>query len=134
MTCDEIIKSNDTYDVMIPSEYLERSILEPDCAQTVSDAYEIYYYNRQRVAPLSIENYTYSAIPKCFGLLDTSALEESGILKLQIHAVLTVILNSTVILWLTKDTLYLLGVMQLSREVLILKCFLNNYKSSAINL
>lgn len=89
MTCDEIIKSNDTYDVMIPSEYLERSILEPDCAQTVSDAYEIYYYNRQRVAPLSIENYTYSAIPKCFGLLDTSALEESGILKLQIQPALS---------------------------------------------
>lgn len=89
MTCDEIIKSNDVYDVIIPSEYLENPVLEPDCTQRVSDAYEIYYYNRKRVAPLSIETYTYSAIPKCFGLLDTSALEESGILKLQIQPALS---------------------------------------------
>ena len=46
-------------------------------------SYEIYYYNRQRVEPLSIEGYTYSAIPKCFGLLDTADLEESGVIKLQ---------------------------------------------------
>lgn len=83
MTCDEIIKSDDTYDVIIPREYLEREILAPDCVQRISDSYEIYYYNRQRVEPLSIEGYTYSAIPKCFGLLDTADLEESGVIKLQ---------------------------------------------------
>ena len=82
MTCDEIIKSDDTYDVIIPREYLEREILAPDCVQRISDSYEIYYYNRQRVEPLSIEGYTYSAIPKCFGLLDTADLEESGVIKL----------------------------------------------------
>ena len=89
MNCDEIIKSNDTYDVIIPREYLEREIQEPECMQSISDAYEIYYYNRQKVAPLSIQNYTYSAIPKCFGLLDTTALEESGILQLQTQSALS---------------------------------------------
>ncbi len=89
MTCDEIIKSDDTYDVIIPREYLEREILAPDCVQPISDSYQIYYYNRQRVEPLSIEGYTYSAIPKCFGLLDTTALEESGIIKLQTQSALS---------------------------------------------
>lgn len=89
MTCDEIIKSNDTYDVIIPNESLERELLKPDCVQRISDSYQIYYYDRQRVEPLSIAGYTYSAIPKCFGLLDTAALEESGILQLQTQSTLS---------------------------------------------
>lgn len=84
MNCDEIIKSNDTYDVIIVTEALERIIeVEPDCIQKINDSYAFYYYNRTRVPPLSIENYTYSAIPKCLGLLDTTALEESGIIQVQ---------------------------------------------------
>ena len=84
MNCDEIIKSNDTYDIIIVTEALERIIeVEPDCIQKINDSYAFYYYNRTRVPPLSIETYTYSAIPKCLGLLDTTALEESGIIQVQ---------------------------------------------------
>ncbi len=43
----------------------------------------------QRVPPLSIETYTYSAIPKCLGLLDTTALEESGIIQVQNQSALS---------------------------------------------
>ena len=42
MTCDEIIKSDDTYDVIIPREFLEREILAPDGVERISDSYEIY--------------------------------------------------------------------------------------------
>lgn len=83
MNCDAFIKSNDTYDVMIPRESLERYPSEPVCIQHISNNLDIHYYERGSVPPLSIQTYTYTAIPKCFGLLDTTALEESGILQLQ---------------------------------------------------
>ena len=39
MNCDEIIKSNDTYDVIIVTEALERIIeMEPDCIQKINDS------------------------------------------------------------------------------------------------
>lgn len=83
MNCDAFIKSNDTYDVIIPRESLERYPSEPVCLQHISNNLDIHYYERGSVPPLSIQTYTYTAIPKCFGLLDTTALEESGILQLQ---------------------------------------------------
>lgn len=83
MNCDAFIKSNDTYDVIIPRESLERYPSEPVCIQHISNNLDIHYYERGSVPPLSIQTYTYTAIPKCFGLLDTTALEESGILQLQ---------------------------------------------------
>lgn len=89
MTCDAIIQSNDTYDLIISLESVDRLTLPPDCEQPIDNNYSIFYYDRSRVPPLSIETYTYSAIPKCFGLLDTTALEESGILKLQVSPALS---------------------------------------------
>lgn len=83
MNCDAFIKSNDTYDVIIPRESLERYPFEPVCVQHISNNLDIHYYERGSVPPLTIQTYTYTAIPKCFGLLDTSALEASGILQLQ---------------------------------------------------
>lgn len=41
------------------------------------------YFDRDEVPQLSIKTYGYSIIPKCFGLLDTLALETTGILQLQ---------------------------------------------------
>lgn len=89
MNCDAFIKSNDTYDVIIPRESLERYPSEPVCIQHISNNLDIHYYERGSVPPLSIQTYTYTAIPKCFGLLDTTALEESGILQLQNQSALS---------------------------------------------
>lgn len=83
MNCDAFIKSNDTYDVIIPTESLERYPSTPVCVQHISNNLDIHYYERGSLPPLSIQTYTYTAIPKCFGLLDTTALEVSGILQLQ---------------------------------------------------
>lgn len=83
MNCDAFIKSNDTYDVIIPTESLERYPTTPVCVQHISNNVDIHYYERGSLPPLSIQTYTYTAIPKCFGLLDTTALEVSGILQLQ---------------------------------------------------
>lgn len=88
MPCNEIIQSNNTYDIIIPLDDLERVPQQPACIQHISSSYDIFYYERDTVPPLNIEQYTYSSTPKCFGLLDTTALEESGILQLQTNPAL----------------------------------------------
>lgn len=72
-----------TYDFIVSADEEERIDLPPECIQRINDTYSIYYYNRAQLPPLSIEAYSYSSIPNCFGLLDTEALEKSGILTLQ---------------------------------------------------
>lgn len=57
--------------------------LEPDYIQPVDRKYEIWFYAWNRIPPLSIKDYSYSAIPKCLSPLGTEALVTSGILKLQ---------------------------------------------------
>lgn len=89
MDCNEIIQSNDVYDVIVSREDEAKITLAPECKQPVSGQYVLYYYNRDRVPPLSFKEYTYSAIPKCFGLVDSTALEESGILQLQNQSALS---------------------------------------------
>lgn len=83
MECEEVVFSNDYYDFII--EYSLVNIGEPltRCVQQVNAMFDIAYAPRKGSPPLTIENYSYTAIPNCFSLLDTSALEASGILKIQ---------------------------------------------------
>ena len=48
----------------------------PD-ACSIAEDYDIFLPARG-LPPLSIGNYTYTAIPKCYALLDTTALDASG--------------------------------------------------------
>jgi subtilisin family serine protease len=83
MDCAEIITSEDTYEFIVAADEAVRPAQEPDCIQKVSDKYEIWYYDKKKLPPLSVAQYTYTAIPKCYGVLDSTNLEVSGILKLQ---------------------------------------------------
>lgn len=83
MDCNEIIQSNDYLDIFVATDEVEGISVQPACIQKINDRYEIWYYNRASALPLSFEDYTYSAIPNCFGLLDSSALDASGILQMQ---------------------------------------------------
>lgn len=83
MTCDQIIQSNDTIDLIVPNELAGRITEIPDCRQPIDANYTIFYYDKNRLPPLAIGAYSYSSIPKCLGLLDSTALEASGILQLQ---------------------------------------------------
>lgn len=67
------------------------------CIQRIDEDYDILYYAREGQPPLSIANYTYSTIPKCFGLLDQTALEVSGILRMQNQPVLQLTGNGVLI-------------------------------------
>ena len=86
--CREQVYSNDYFDFVVP--YGEAYTVSPPetCIQRIDEDYDILYYEREGLPPLSLGAYSYSVIPKCFGLLDRSALESSGILQLQIQPAL----------------------------------------------
>ncbi|MCC8150403.1 MAG: S8 family peptidase [Lachnospiraceae bacterium] len=80
--CRIAIYSNDYYDFIIDytSEYSRE---DAACFQKVSDRFDIAYYEQTDTPELNPENYPYAIIPKCFALTDQTALEASGILRLQ---------------------------------------------------
>ena len=78
----EIIVSKD--------EVVDRGV-EPDIVQRVNDKYEIWYFKKERVPPLSIQQYSYSVIPKCLMPLSNEALQDSGVLKLQNNPTLSLV-------------------------------------------
>lgn len=85
MDCEEVIYSEDYYDLIISysSIDMQKVVVLPDCRQKISIDYEIGYYNRQGLPELNVSDYTYTAIPQCFSLMDKSALDSSGITKVQ---------------------------------------------------
>lgn len=82
-TCKEQVYSNDYFDFVIPFGEAYTVSSPEACIQRIDEEYDILYYTREGQPPLSIADYTYSSIPKCFGLLDQTALEVSGILRMQ---------------------------------------------------
>lgn len=83
MPCAETIVSNDTYDFIVANDETNTPLLEPVCIQNINEQYSIWYYDRSTVPPLSISRYSYTSIPKCFSLMDSTSLEVSGILAMQ---------------------------------------------------
>lgn len=87
--CKEWAYSNDYFDFIIPYGVQAEVPVSVGCTQRVSEEFDIFFYPRNGLLPLSIQNDTYTAIPKCYGLLDTTALEVSGILRMQNQPVLS---------------------------------------------
>lgn len=85
MDCEDVIYSEDYYDLIIAYSTLDmqKVVVLPECRQAISLEYEIGYYNRMGLPELNISDYTYAAIPQCFTLLDKTALDSSGITKVQ---------------------------------------------------
>lgn len=83
MTCEEQILSNDYFDFIINTELAGARIPEGACIQRVSSEYSVLFYPSEGLPPLNIADYIYSVIPKCFTLLDQTALEVSGISRVQ---------------------------------------------------
>lgn len=83
MACtEEMIYSEDYYDLIIDFNLIENYIF-PECLQSIDTQFKVGYYPSLELPPLSVTDYTYSAIPKVFCLTDTSALEVTNILFLQ---------------------------------------------------
>ena len=81
MDCEEAVYSNDYYDFIMEYTLRERGHSGGECIQRVNETFDIAYL--PRIENLPIQNYEYISIPKCFTLMDESALEASGILKIQ---------------------------------------------------
>ena len=79
MDCAHLILSNDTYDTIVAKDEMINSLMEPVCIQPINNEYEIRYFDRTQVPPLSVKEYSYGAIPKCFYLMDSTSMEISGI-------------------------------------------------------
>lgn len=57
------------------------AIARTRCVDFVNREYAIIYTPLSAAEPISLSRYTYTAIPKLYGLQDTTALESSGILQ-----------------------------------------------------
>lgn len=82
MECEEAVYSNDYYDFIMEYVLQGRPVIK-DCTQKINDIFEVAYLSRNSNLLLNIQNYEYTSIPKCYTLLDESALEASGILRIQ---------------------------------------------------
>ncbi len=78
----DMILSDDFYDILV--DY-PRELAAPSldgirhCFLELSGDYRILYVDSRAALPLSVAQYRYSYIPKCYGLLSPDAYEESGI-------------------------------------------------------
>jgi hypothetical protein len=83
MDCNEAIYSNDYYDFIVQHD--DGNALEgiEPCYTKINKNYSTIYRERATSPPLSIEEYSYGAIPKCLSPLDTGAMEAVNILQLQ---------------------------------------------------
>lgn len=89
LDCREQVHSNDYFDFIVPYGVGTEGLTVSGCTQRVSEDYDIFYFSREGLSPLSVGGYSYTTIPKCYGLLDTTALEVSGILRMQKQPVLS---------------------------------------------
>ena len=48
------------------------------CEQSMEYLYKTIYVDGTMADPINFEKYTYNSVPKCFTLIDTEALSQSG--------------------------------------------------------
>lgn len=83
MDCSNFIQSEDTLELIVTRDEEENPLISPGCTQDINEQYSIWYYDTRQIPPLSVERYSYTAIPKVYWLTDSTALDVSGILALQ---------------------------------------------------
>lgn len=83
MACSTFIQDETTYEFIVEKDEMEGVWREPQCVQRIDEQYAVWYYDGRTLPPLSVQQYSYGAIPKVFWLMDTTYLEVSGILSLQ---------------------------------------------------
>lgn len=84
--CREIIASEEYADFIIEAAYIGNFSEEDElkyCVQDTNYRYVIAYAPINEISPVSIEEYSYSEIPKLFGLMDSTAVAATGAIRLQ---------------------------------------------------
>lgn len=80
--CQNAIYSENYYDLILDEDSLRGIEMYP-CVQALNEQYVTAFISSSENPPLSLNNYSYASIPKCYGLSDTEALEASGIYMIQ---------------------------------------------------
>lgn len=87
INCREVITSNDYMDFIIRYSGSEQALIEEIydviCPQLINDKYVIVHAAAADVPDLNRFAVAYGSIPKCYGLLDTANLENTGVLRLR---------------------------------------------------
>ena len=84
--CKEKILSEDYWDFIISpyrEDELEGVDTEKMCIQELDFGYKSVSLDSRMLLPLSLRQYWYGAIPKCYTLLDMQPLDAAGIITLQ---------------------------------------------------
>lgn len=84
--CADIIISEEYGDFIGEFSTSRENVLEQygeNCPQFINDRYVSLYGKLENTKPLNVENYPYSAIPKLYGLMDTTAVAATGAIRLQ---------------------------------------------------
>ena len=68
---------------IIAKNKINEPLLEPDKIEIINDQFEIWYYDDDRLPPISVGVNSYSGIPKCLAMIGTEGLEKSGVFRLQ---------------------------------------------------
>ena len=78
MSCRDAVYSNDYYNFIIRNSAYLAGYEPGECHIDLDSLYTIEFAKREGLPPLSLGNYTYASIPKCYTLLGEEALE-SGV-------------------------------------------------------
>lgn len=84
--CREIIMSEEYLDFIVEYGTSSEAAMERFkdlCPQVISDRYISLYGKTDGVSSFGVANNTYSAIPKLYGLMDTTAVAATGAIRLQ---------------------------------------------------
>lgn len=83
MDCRDAAYSNNYYDLIVEYTDTKERYQFSSCVQELTQRYAIYYVNREGIPPMGVKNYTYTAIPKLFALVDEQAMDAAGVLAIQ---------------------------------------------------
>ena len=83
MSCYDAIYGNDYYDFIVRNDEFLPILGGGECTLDGGFQYTILFVPAKQYPPLSVANYTYTAIPKCYGPLSLEALSAGGILQVQ---------------------------------------------------
>ena len=85
-SCREQILSEDYRDFIVSAlqeDLFEARFPDVECEQRTGEFYKSIYVENQLADPIEFGRYPYNSVPKCYTLLDTQALEQSGIIQVQ---------------------------------------------------
>ncbi len=84
LDCEEAIYSEQYYDFIVEKQYMEELGEEGVCVQKLEDDYgAVYYKMPENSEAFELTKFSYKVLPKCFGLLNNVALEDTGIMKVR---------------------------------------------------